>query len=145
VQDRRILYVAAQIRTCLAEVFQRRRHIDTSFGHPWLVGFALAAPLRLLDLTGAWPTRAGASMAINSGPRPRARRWSRAIYVAYPAAQGLYYASSMDGNAPAVALFERAAPALPAHPFFHRALADQLLQPALAGAAEELGYTLNGP
>jgi hypothetical protein len=144
-QQRSILYAAERIRTCLAEVFQRRRHIDTRFGEPWLVGFALGAPLRLLGLTGAWPTRAGASMAINTGPRPRARRWSRAIYAAYPAAQGLYYASSMDGNAPAVALYERAAPAMPARPFLHRALADPLLLPALAGAADQLGYTLNAP
>ena len=84
-------------------------------------------------------------MAINSGLRSRARRWSRAIYAAYPAAQGLYYESSMDGNAPAVALVERAEAALPAHPLFHRALADPLFLPALAGAADELGYTLNGP
>jgi hypothetical protein len=144
VQRQGILYAAEQIRTCLAEVFQRRRHIDTRFGEPWLVGFALAAPVRLLNLTGSWPTRAGASMAINSGPRPRARRWSRAVYAAYGSAQGLYYASSMDANAPAVALYERARSALPARPFFHRALADPLLLPALAGVADDLGYTISG-
>ncbi|MGH2355141.1 MAG: RES family NAD+ phosphorylase, partial [Chloroflexota bacterium] len=143
VQERRILYAAEHVRACLAEVFQRRRHIDTAFGEPWLVGFALAAPLRLLNLTGAWPTRAGASMAINSGPRPRARRWSRAIYETYPDAQGLYCGSSMYRNTPGVALFERAAGALPARPLFHRALADPLLLPALADAADELGYTLS--
>jgi hypothetical protein len=84
-------------------------------------------------------------MAINSGPRSRARRWARAIYAAYPEAQGLYYASSMDGNAPAVALFERAEGVVPVHPFFHRGLADPLLLPPLAGAADELGYTIGGP
>jgi hypothetical protein len=143
VQERRILYAAERIRTCLGEVFQRRRDVDADFGEPWLVGFTLTAPVRLLDLTGSWPTRAGASMAINSGPRARARRWSRAIYAAYPQAVGLYYASSMDGNAPAVALYERAEPALPVLPFFHRALADPLLLPALADAADDLGYTLS--
>lgn len=142
-QVRGILYAADDVRTCLAEAFQQRRHIDASHNQPWLVGFALAAPLRLLDLTGTWPTRAGASMAISSGPRPRARRWSRAIYQAYPAAQGLRYASSMHRNAPAVALYERSAASLPTRPFFHRGLADPLLLPALAGAAEELGYTLS--
>jgi hypothetical protein len=142
-QARGILYAAEDIRTCLAEAFQQQRHIDAAHHQPWLVGFALAAPVRLLDLTGSWPTRAGASMAINSGPRPRARRWSQTIYESYPEAQGLYYASCMYRNAPAVALYERAANALPARPFFHRSLADPLLLPALAAAAPELGYTLS--
>jgi hypothetical protein len=144
-QERRILYAAENARACLTEAFQRQRHIDTAFGDPWLVGFALTAPLQLLDLTGAWPTRAGASMAVNSGPRPRARRWSLAIYEAYEIAQGLFYASSMYRNVPCVALYERAAPSVPARPFFHRALADPLLLPALADAADEIGYTLSAP
>jgi len=143
VQARRILYGATSIVVSLAEIFQHRRHINASFGEPWLVGFALAAPLRLIDLTGTWPTRAGASMAISSGPRPRARRWSQVIYQTYPDAQGLHYASSMYQNTPCVALYERAEAALPDRPFFHRALADPLLLPALADAAEELGYTFN--
>jgi len=42
-----------------------------------------------------------------------------------------------------VALYERAASALPTRPFFHRHLADPLLLPALADAAAELGYTLS--
>jgi hypothetical protein len=82
-------------------------------------------------------------MAINSGPRPRARRWSQTIYESYPEAQGLYYASSMYRNAPAVALYERAASAMPTRPFFHRPVADPLLLPALADAAAEIGYTLS--
>ena len=54
----------------------------------------------------------------------------------------MYYASSMHANAPAVALYERADGAMPAHPFFHRALADPLLLPALADAASVLGYAI---
>ncbi len=94
----------------------------------------------LLDLTGSWPTRAGASMAINSGPRPRARRWSQAIYAAYPAVEGLYYASSLDANRPAVMLYERAASALPRRPAFHRALADPTLTAAIVRAARRFNY-----
>jgi len=142
VQERRILYAADSILTCLAEYFQRQRTIEVLHDQPWLAGFALAADVCLLNLTSAWPTRAGASMAINSGARPRARRWSQAIYTAYPAAQGVYYASSMHANAPAVALYERADGAIPTHPFFHRALADALLLPALADAAGVLGYAI---
>jgi hypothetical protein len=98
--------------------------------------------LVLLDLTGTWPTAAGASMAINSGPRPRARRWSQAIYAAYPSVEGLLYCSSMHANQPAAALFERAQSAIPPAPAFHRALADPGLLLRLDAAATLLGYQL---
>jgi hypothetical protein len=116
--------------------------IDRIARDPWLVGFALRRPLNLLDLTGSWPTRAGASLAISSGPRPRAQRWSRAIYEAFPQGMGIYYGSSMDGGSSCAALFERAALALPAQPVFHRPLADPALLPALKQAAREMGYGL---
>jgi len=53
-------------------------------------------------------------MALNSGPRPRARRWSAAIYDTYPHIGGLWYPSSMYGGTPAVALYERIEDALTA-------------------------------
>src|SRR5262249_53357985 len=140
--ERRIYYSASSPVTCLAEVFQDARNVDVHRRDPWLVGFTLRRMVRLLDLRGEWPTRAGASMAINSGPRPRARRWAGAMYAAYPDAEGLWYASSMHANQPAVAFFERAEDALPDHPFFHRALADPLLLIPLRNAAFALGYAL---
>ncbi len=106
------------------------------------MGFAPARDLTLLDLTGAWPTRAGASMALSSGPRSRSRPWSAAIYAAYPRIQGLYYPSSMHANQPAVALYERALEALPATPVFHRPLRDPALLSDLERAARHLGYRL---
>jgi hypothetical protein len=142
VQDRRILYGATEIQTCLAEVFQEGRHVDRAFREPWLVGFEVTRDLRLLDLSGVWPTRAGASMNINSGPRDRARAWSACIHEAYPAAEGLWYASSMHANRPAVALYERAQDALPGRPTAHRALADPILLVPLQRAAADLGYAL---
>ena len=48
----------------------------------------------------------------------------------------------LHANQPAVALYERARPAVAATPFFHRALADPLLTDLLAWAAEMLGYGL---
>jgi hypothetical protein len=141
-QVRRILYAAEEGPTCLAEVFQDTRVIDRAAHDPWLVGFELAEALELLDLTGSWPTRAGASMAVSSGPRPRAQRWSRVIYEAYPAVQGLYYPSSMHGNRPSVALWERAASAVPSIPIFHRPLVDPALLPVLSRVAKDLGYGL---
>ena len=139
-QTRAIQYAALDGITPLAEVFQDTRVIDRSARSPWLVAYELAAGLDLLDLTGAYPTRAGASMLINCGSRPRARAWSRAFYEAYPAIQGLYYASCMHRNRPSLALYERAAGVMPAQPVFHRALADQVLRLALRNAAADFGY-----
>ncbi len=141
-QQRGILYAATSIVTCLAEVFQETHVVDISSRDPWLAGFALTAPVVLHDLTGSWPTVAGASMAVNSGPRGRARRWSQAIYDAYDQVQGLWYCSSMHANQPAVAIYERAEGALPAVPLFHRALADPVLLSPLRTAAQVLGYRL---
>jgi hypothetical protein len=81
-------------------------------------------------------------MNLSSGPRPRAQRWSRRIHGDYPAIEGVFYPSSMHANQPAAALYERALPALPAHPSFHRALADPTLLGALQNAALRLGYRL---
>jgi hypothetical protein len=140
VQDRGILYAAIKGNTAFAEVFQETRVIDRRRGAPFLAGFDLGAPVTLLDLRGKWPTRAKASMAINSGPRPRARRWSREIYEAYPDIHGLWYASSMDANEPAVALYERAVHAMPLRPVFHQSLADPALTRIVVRAAARFGY-----
>jgi hypothetical protein len=142
IQAKGILYAAIAATTCMAEVFQVTRVIDRARKAPWLVCFEIQRDMILLDLTGLWPTRAGASMAINSGQRPRARQWSRAIHAAYPTIDGLLYASSMHANRPAVALYERAQDAMPAAPVFNRALADPALLRRLSSAASQLGYRL---
>lgn len=142
-----ILYAALDGLTALAEVFQKgglgkQRTIDRTQDSPWLVGFELAADLELLDLTGNWPTRAGASQAISTGRRDLARLWSRAIHSAFPTLHGLQYRSSMHAGLPAFALYERGAPALPSHPVFHRALLDPALDGPLRNAAASLNYRL---
>jgi hypothetical protein len=50
----------------------------------------------------------------------------------------------MNGGEPAFALSDRAEKlrAFPAHPLFHRALADDVLLDALKDAAAKLGYAL---
>lgn len=131
------------LAVCLAEVFQETRIIDPLDRAPWFVVFRTARALDLLDLRGLWPTRAGASAAISSGSKARARRWSRAIHAAYPDLDGLVYASSMGGSADAFALFERARTALPAKPVFHRALADPALGAPLITAAAAINYGLD--
>ena len=141
-QVRGILYLAAHPRTALAEVFQRRRTINTRRMQPWLVGFQTTEALSLLDLTGLWPTRAGASMALSTGAHARTRAWSRAAYAAYPDLHGVWYGSSIDSLRGCAALFERAAPAIPPSPAFHRALADVSVRALLEHWAEQLNYGL---
>lgn len=141
-QGRGVIYGATEIKTCVAEVFQAGRILDRRRNDPWLVGFRIRRDVRLHDLTGTWPTVAGASMAINAGPRVRAQRWSRAIYESYQDIEGLWYCSSMHANRPAVLLYERAVDALPATPFFHRGLADPVLFIPLKNTAADLGYDL---
>jgi hypothetical protein len=123
-------------------VFQDTRVIDRQARRPWLVAYALTAELTLLDLTGTYPTRAGASMLIGCGSRPRARAWSRAFHAAYPQVQGLYYGSCLHANRPSLALYERARGAVPASPLLHRALSDAAVKLTLRNAAALLGYML---
>jgi hypothetical protein len=143
-QARGVYCAAVDARTCLAEVFQSTRRIDRVYQAPWLVVFKTGAALNLLDLAGEFATRLGASMAIHSGSRARARGWARDLYAAFPAAQGILYASSMHAANPALALNERALeqPLFPAHPELHRALADDVLVDPLKHAAQALGYAL---
>jgi RES domain len=141
-QSRSILYCAPDIDTCVAEVFQATRRIDRTRGAPWLVVFALREPVTLLDVRGTFATTMGASTAIHSGPRSRARAWARELYEAYPNVQGVHYGSSMNGHAPAVALNERGQAAMPRLPLFHRALNDDMLVDVLRRIALRVSYGL---
>lgn len=141
-RTRAILYASDSGPTSLAEVFQQTRVIDRLAASPALAAFRLARDVQLLDLTGAWPTRAGASMAINSGSRAMARAWSRAIYAAYSHVEGLRYASSMNANQPAFALYERARTSLPAVAALDIPLVTPALAAPLAAAAIRLGYAV---
>ena len=143
-QARSILYCAAAADTCLAEVFQETRRINRTRRAPWMAIFVLQKDVDLLDLTGAFATRIGASMAINTSSRARAREWAKIFYDAYDALHGIYYPSSMNGNEPAVALTDRAEQfdCLPNHPDLNRALADDVLLDILKWSAARLRYGL---
>jgi hypothetical protein len=143
-QERSIYYAATDAKTCLAEFFQHTRRVDRAAQSPWLVVFELAQSLDLIDLTGDFATRMGASMEIHSGSRVRARRWACDLYEAFPTADGILYASSMNGGEPALAVSDRGEKRgmFPAHPLIHRALADDVLLDTLKDAADKLGYAL---
>ena len=144
---RGVLYAAGArapgaLAVCLAEVFQETRIIDTMDRSPWFVVFETAREMSLLDMRGLWPTRAGASAAISSGPKARARRWARLIHEVWPDLDGIIYPSSMGGQADAVALFERAASAVRSSPLFHRPLTDPSLSNPLLAAAGAINCEL---
>lgn len=138
-----VLYVAAErVEVAVAEVFQRTRRVDVTAGGPWLTGMRLTRPVRLLDLSGSWPTRAGASQALCSGPRPRAQAWARTIAQAWPGLDGLWYPSSMLGGGYCAALWTPAANALPDTPVLSVPLAHPGLWAPLAVICKRIGYRL---
>ena len=141
-QDRAVLYCAPEVDTCAADVSQAARRNDRIGKAPALAVFALHATVTLLDLRGAFATRTGASTAIHSGPRSRARAWARQLYEAYPNVQGFQYGSSMNGHAAAIALNESAQGTRPKEPQFHRALNDDMLVDVLEQIALRLSYGL---
>lgn len=103
--DHGVLYFGLSVRTSVAEVFQQTSIVDRTTRRPHLVVCQPRRPLRLLDLTGLWPTRAGASQEISSGPKDSTQAWARAIRAAFPDLDGLWYRSSMDSGDPAVCLW----------------------------------------
>ena len=145
IQDRGIFYASHDATTCFAEVFQAPvRLIDRKRHNPWLVVFVLQSDLHVLDLTGKFAVRVGASMKLASGPIADSRNWSRGFYEAYPDILGIQYPSSLT-NAPVVALYERAdnGRIIPLTPVFHRALNDPAMLSIVINVADDLGYGLS--
>jgi hypothetical protein len=126
-------------------VFRERGVVEVSRDAPFFVLFRMARPVRLLDLADSdWVTLAGGNAAIASGPRGIARDWSRAIYRRYQDVDGLYYSCSTVPPARSVALYERAADAIPARPAAHLPLSHPALRTELEAYASELRLGLVG-
>ncbi|NIH81122.1 RES family NAD+ phosphorylase [Amycolatopsis viridis] len=138
-----VLYFGLTVRTSVAEVFQTTSLVDRKTRVPRLVVVRPARPLRLLDLTGLWPTRVGASQEISSGPKKITQAWARAIRTAFDGLDGLWYRSSMDGGSPALCLWDPpAGDALPLAPDILLPLDHPGLDVPLARVCEELNYVL---
>ena len=139
-RDRRILYAAFDVKTAIAEAFGDERLIDRRRDEPYLARFRLVDRVLALDLSTDWPTRAGASQALSSGPRPTSQAWSRASWEDLDGIAALLYASSMRGGGTNVAFYERAEPAFPRTPDRTLPLSLPALERDLIRFATELGY-----
>lgn len=131
--------------TALGEFFQDDGGgigpLDLAHRRPHVSVVEIRSPLRLLDLTAGWVTRAGGNQAIWSGARTRSRAWARAIYRHHRDIDGVAYRSSVWGPGRCIGLWERAERALPSTPYLHRSLDDAALAGPIATAAELLGTT----
>ncbi len=139
--DRGVTYAATDVVTCLAEVFATSRVVDVTRRAPYLTGWQPTRPLTLLDLTGTWPIRNGASHVLNTGPHRLCRQWARAIYTRWPDLDGLWHVSAMTGQ-PEVTIFTAAAGTFPSRPLFSRPLADPGTRGPIAAAAAAVGYEI---
>lgn len=138
-----VLYLALTVRTSIAEVFQTTSTVDRTTRGPRLAVVRPARTLRLLDLTGLWPTRVGTSQEISSGPKKTTQAWARAIRAAFTGLDGVWYRSSMDSGAPAVCLWDPpAATALPHTPDVLLSLDHPGLDVPLDRVCRELNYDL---
>lgn len=140
--DAAVMYVADAFDTALAEVFQATRTVSPSApNRPYLTVWYATRSLRLLDITGTWAIRNGASHALNTGPHSVRRAWARAI-AAHPArVDGLRYTSAMTGS-PAAVLFLPAADGFPTLPTLSLPLDHPGLAHALHAAANRIRYTV---
>ena len=138
-----VWYAAADPTAALAEAFQTQRTIDRFRADPYLTALRFTRPLALLDLsadsTGAWPTRAGGTYALSTGPHSITQRWARSITEAFPDLDGVRYNSRFAGH-PFIALFAPAADAMPARPVLSLPLSHPGLAVRIATAAYSLGY-----
>ena len=140
---RGVWYAAATPTTAFAEVFQRTRRIRLDDAYR-LTSARLTRVVRLLDLTGdpgsgAWATRAGASMKLSTGRHDYSSAWARAICDAFPDLDGLAYRAAMEGGL-SVALFQPAGDAMPTSVVTSRALNDPALAARIAGVCDRIGY-----
>jgi len=138
-----VLYFGLSVRTSIAEVFQATSIVDRTTRRPHLAACQPTRPLRLLDLCGLFPTRAGASQEISSGAKDVTQEWARAIRSAFPDLDGLWYRSSMNSGDPAVCLWDPpAGGGLPVSPEVLLPLDYPGLDLPLARICDSLNYVL---
>lgn len=141
VQDTGVSYVALDIPTALAEAIQATRVINLRRKTPYVTGWRPSRTLRLLDLTGEWPLRNGASYSISTGRRDYCRSWARSILAARPNLDGLRHHSAMTGRH-IVTLFTSASDSFADRPLLSLPLDHPGLRSSLSTAAVQIGYRI---
>lgn len=138
--DRSSWYGADHPDAALGESSSATRVIDRVTDTAYLAVVAISRALRLLSTDTGWPTRAGATLAINAAPFDETQRWARAIYETYLDIEGIWYPSRISHGHHCVALFERSSDALPPRAEDNRPLQDPLLDGDLRRAAARFDY-----
>jgi hypothetical protein len=143
--DHGVWYGGSAPGAALAEAFQADRTIDRVREAPYLTSVRFTRELRLLDVAvdsvGAWPTRAGGTLAMSTAPHTITQRWARVIVEAFPTLEGMRYNSRFAGKA-CIVLFPPAAAAMPPRPLTSHPLTHPGLAKRIAGAAQRLGYAM---
>ncbi|MGW3991950.1 RES family NAD+ phosphorylase [Amycolatopsis sp. NPDC004772] len=139
-----VLYFSLSLQTSIAETFQVTSIVDRRGRSPHVAVFRPRRAVRLLDLTGLWPTRVGASQDIWVGAnKPLSQAWARTIREALPDIDGLWFRSSMDAGEPALCLWDPpGASCIPSAPDLLLPLAHPSLDEPLARICEQLNYIL---
>ncbi|MGI8947688.1 MAG: RES family NAD+ phosphorylase [Ornithinimicrobium sp.] len=138
--DSAVMYAAPEVTPTLGEVFVHRRAITLSAAHA-LVGWTPTRALELLDLTGTWAVRNGASASLHAAPRSTCRRWAQAIRETWPELDGLRAPSTITLR-PMVVLFAPALDSFPDGPALARALDHPDLSGVFVDAADSLGWAI---
>ncbi|WP_382310318.1 RES family NAD+ phosphorylase [Herbiconiux sp. UC225_62] len=141
IHDRGIMYAAGDFATAFAEVFQASRVITRS-PDAELIGWQPVRALSLLDLTGTFLSRNGASVALTTGPKRYTQDWAHLIDSTLgDAIDGIRYISAMTGRT-AVGLFEGSKhdPSFPLRAGFQQVLSSPSLGRIIARAATDLGF-----
>ncbi|WP_339575926.1 RES family NAD+ phosphorylase [Pseudokineococcus basanitobsidens] len=138
-----VLYTALSVRTCLAEVFQDSRVVMTE-QRPYATSWPTTRDLDLVDLTGTAALLLGAADAIGADRRrARTQAWARALLEAFPAVDGFWHRSAMDGG-DCVCLVSCVASgaldAVPPRPAFSLPLTHRSMADVVDVAASEIGY-----
>lgn len=141
--DYAVSYAALDPVTVFAEVFQLPRAIIVAPDRA-LAGWVPTRALRLLDLTGDWALRNGASASLFAAPKSTTRAWALAICDRWPDLDGLLVPSTMTMK-PMVVLFAQAANSFPVRPNFTRTLHDPSARHIIDWSAATLGWPVSGP
>ncbi|OOP59534.1 hypothetical protein BMF89_20415 [Arthrobacter sp. SRS-W-1-2016] len=134
-------YLGEDVLTCLAEVFQLTRFVDIDRDAPYVTAFRTTRDLTLVDLTGDWLLKAGASARVAFGEKARTRAWARAIHEAWPDIDGVYSLSALALRHKVVTLWTD--DAIPAAPDFSHPLSSPAIIADIVSEAAKIRYTTN--